>query len=64
MGKKTEARRRGREKAVALIRAIDETAATLTNTQELRGFLQRISRGVYERRKPLYAKGLHPNQKR
>jgi len=63
VGKKTEARRRGRERAAALMKAIDDTAATLT-TQELRGFLQRISRGVYERRRPLYPRGLHPNQKR
>lgn len=62
MGKST-ARRRGREKAAAILREIHGVSSQLPE-QERKGFLQKIHRSVYEQRKRLYPHGLHPNQKR
>lgn len=61
MGQTTQ-RRNGREKAKPLLKTIDEVASSLS-PQERRGFLQKLHRGIYDRRKPLYPHGLHPNQK-
>jgi hypothetical protein len=63
MGHKSDAKRLAKEKAKPVLNLIDSIAGQL-NEVETRGFLQKIHRAVYERRKPLYRHGLHPHQKR
>jgi hypothetical protein len=60
---KTTARRIGREKAKPAMELIDEISRQLENDDQRRGFLAKLARSIYERRKPLYRFGLHANQK-
>lgn len=63
MGKRTEARRAAKEKAKPVLALIDHIASQFATDNERRGFLAKLARQIYERRKPLYRHGLHANQK-
>jgi hypothetical protein len=63
MGTRTEARQAAKQQAKPILALIDEISASLATDNERRGFLAKLHRGIYERRRPLYRHGLHPNQK-
>lgn len=60
---KTERRRLAKDRAKPFIREIDNVLEQLETNYERRGFLAKLHRAIYDRRKPLYRFGLHPNQK-
>lgn len=63
MGKRTEARRLAKEKAIPVLAMIDHISQSFATDNERRGFLAKLHRSIYDRRKPLYRFGLHANQK-
>ena len=60
---KTERRRLAKEQARPILQEIDRVLEQLGTNYERRGFLAKLHRAIYERRKPLYRFKLHPNQK-
>lgn len=63
MGKRTEARRLAKDKAGPVLALIDHISSQFATDNERRGFLARLARALYDRRRPLYRNGLHANQK-
>lgn len=63
MAHRTEARRHAKEKAKPVLALIDRISQQFPTDNERRGFLAKLARQIYERRKKLYRHGLHANQK-
>lgn len=60
---RTEKRRLAKDKAGPILSQIDQICSQFPTNNEKRGFLAKLHRAIYERRKALYRYGLHPNQK-